>query len=473
MLSRSPTRPSPVCIRSRAEPELELLGQYRADSQQWTPQATQLRLDDVQRIRQPGTPMDQLKQDVETITSNAQRERTVVSLLSEIANAKDLGRSAELQKLIRKAWLFHESSDVASQLQIGLRCLDVDDLQGAQTSFEGVVDSDPTFTEGWKKLASVRYMLEDYTGALGATEKALALEPAHFGALVGMGLVLQQLGRPEEAAQASRSASLVHPMSPRVRVNRFLSDVANLVLVPPNFLPALGEIAPQMGLVVITLCVLFDVAFGANGALGGTVSQDPSLQTLDRQVVLAKEQRVLPDGTLEMRTDLQVTTPTNKPLKELTQDVNDIRTARDRYLLSQRLLDELATAQTNQRSSVLVNLIWDTWYFHQSPEVSSLIVRGEQAMSAGQLPDAERLFAEATQLDPQYPEAWNRLATVHYLMGQYEASLNDIDCTLELEPRHFGALYGRGLVLQELGRFNEAAAWFREGQEVAPMSGTA
>jgi len=344
-------------------------------------------------------------------------------------------------------------------------------LQGAQTNFEKVVNSDPTFAEGWKKLASVRYVLEDYKGALGASEKALALEPAHFGALVGMGLVLQELGRPEEAAQATRSASLVHPMSPRLCANRFLSDVANLVLVPPNFVPALGELAPQMGLVVITLCVLFDVAFGANGALGRTVSQDPFLERLERQVVLAKESRRLPDGTLEIRTKLQISTPTNAPLNELTQDVNELRSNRDSYALSQRLLDELAAAQTNQRSSVLVNLIWDTWYFHQSPEVSSLIMRGGDAMRAGQLADAEQLFTKATQLDPQYSEAWNRLATVHYLMGQYEASLNDIDCTLELEPRHFGALCGRGLVLQELGRFEEAAAWFREGQDVAPMSG--
>jgi len=425
----------------------------------------------MQRVSRPGIPIDQLKQDVQTTTSNAQRERIVVSLLGELASAKDFGRSAELQKLIRKAWLFHESSDIANQFQMGLRCWDAHNLQGAQTNFEKVVNSDPTFAEGWKKLASVRYVLEDYKGALGASEKALALEPAHFGALVGMGLVLQELGRPEEAAQAMRSASLVHPMSPRLRANRFLSDVANLVLVPPNFVPALGELAPQMGLVVITLCVLFGVAFGANGALGRTVSQDPSLERLERQVVLAKESRRLPDDALEIRTKLQITTPTNVPLKELTQDVNELRSNRDSYALSQRLLDELAAAQTNQRSSVLVNLIWDTWYFHQSPEVSSLIMRGGDAMSAGQLADAEQFLKKVTQLDPQYSEAWNKLATVHYLMGQYEASLNDIDCTLELEPRHFGALCSRGLVLQALGRFEEAAAWFCEGQDVAPMSG--
>mmetsp|Transcript_119749 Transcript_119749/g.238490 ORF Transcript_119749/g.238490 Transcript_119749/m.238490 type:complete len:576 (-) Transcript_119749:36-1763(-) len=471
LLYHSPMHPSSVFVRSSAKPERELQSQCCADSLQWTPQATKFRLDIVQRIWQPGTPMEQLKQDVEIITSNAQRERTVVSLLSELASATDLGRSAELQKLIRKAWLFHESADIANQLQMGLGCLDADDVQGAKDKFEKVVDADPTFAEGWKKLASVKYMLDDYTGALAASEKALALEPAHFGALVGMGLVLQKLGRPEEAAHATRSASRVHPMSPRLRANLFLSDVSNLVLVSPNFLPALGELAPQMGLVVITLCVLFDVAFGASGVLGRTVSQDLSGQTLERQVVMSRESRNLPDGTFELRTELQITTPTGAPLKELKQDVNAVRSGRDRYVLSQRLLDELGAAQTNQRAKALVDLIWDTWYFHQSPEVSSLIMRGEEAMSAGQLADAEQLFAKATQLDPRYSEAWNRLATVHYLMGKYEASLNDIDITLELEPRHFGALYGRGLVLQELGQFEEAAAWFREGQVVVPISG--
>eukprot|EP00913_Durusdinium_trenchii_P010373 g9726.t1 len=77
-------------------------------------------------------------------------------------------------------------------------------------------------------------------------------------------------------------------------------------------------------------------------------------------------------------------------------------------------------------------------------------------------------FLHAATLEPAWAEAWNRLATVDYLLGNYNYSLKEIDKTLELQPRHFGALSGKGLVYLKLQRFQNAIDAFQDAQEVCP-----
>jgi tetratricopeptide (TPR) repeat protein len=71
---------------------------------------------------------------------------------------------------------------------------------------------------------------------------------------------------------------------------------------------------------------------------------------------------------------------------------------------------------------------------------------------------------------PEYAEGWNKRATVHYMLGNFEESLADIDATLELEPHHFGALSGRGLVHVKLGDYERALSAFEDALEVSPQS---
>ncbi|WP_374372089.1 tetratricopeptide repeat protein [Dongia sp.] len=101
-------------------------------------------------------------------------------------------------------------------------------------------------------------------------------------------------------------------------------------------------------------------------------------------------------------------------------------------------------------------MIWKIWGESGIPQVDALVTEGEAAMGADDFETAEQRFDAAIQERPDFAEAWNKRATLHYLAGQYQKSLDDIQKVLELEPRHFGALSGLGLVNLALSR--DAAA---------------
>ena len=89
-------------------------------------------------------------------------------------------------------------------------------------------------------------------------------------------------------------------------------------------------------------------------------------------------------------------------------------------------------------------------------------------MSQNQLTSAHNVFSKAIELDPNWAEAWNKRATVLYLMGNYELSQNDIDEVLKLEKRHFGALSGQGLVQMKLKNYEKALSSYERVKKIYP-----
>jgi len=103
--------------------------------------------------------------------------------------------------------------------------------------------------------------------------------------------------------------------------------------------------------------------------------------------------------------------------------------------------------------------IWRVWLEHPDRAVTILMGKGIAAMNRRDHAKALEIFDQMVAIAPDFAEGWNKRATVHYLRSELEASLADIEKTLELEPRHFGALAGRGLVyigLEDLERALEA-----------------
>ena len=90
--------------------------------------------------------------------------------------------------------------------------------------------------------------------------------------------------------------------------------------------------------------------------------------------------------------------------------------------------------------------IWQAWLTHPHPDVARLMQAGVVRMNSGRLEEALLVFNELVERFPEYMEAWNKRATLFYLLGDFNASVADIDRTLALEPRHFGALSGLSLI---------------------------
>ena len=94
-------------------------------------------------------------------------------------------------------------------------------------------------------------------------------------------------------------------------------------------------------------------------------------------------------------------------------------------------------------------------------------------MQAQDFGKALLLFSELTEEVPGFAEAWNKRATVLYLMGRLQESARDVEQTLNLEPRHFGALSGKGLILMALKDWSGAIAAFEQGLKVHPNMSSA
>jgi tetratricopeptide (TPR) repeat protein len=132
------------------------------------------------------------------------------------------------------------------------------------------------------------------------------------------------------------------------------------------------------------------------------------------------------------------------------------------------LFAQLLTAPGIGEARPIEISIWEVWTLSDDSAVAELMKESAAAMSRRDYPRALRYLDQVVAIAPEYAEGWNRRATVYYLAGRYEDSLADIARTLALEPRHFGALSGRGLVLTELEREEEALRSFEEALTIHP-----
>ncbi len=133
------------------------------------------------------------------------------------------------------------------------------------------------------------------------------------------------------------------------------------------------------------------------------------------------------------------------------------------------LFAALLEAPDHGTAQALEAEIWSIWYEHDDDAIVLLMRQGRAAMARRDFSGALRSFDQVVMIAPGYAEGWNARATLHYLMGGYEASLADIEKTLALEPRHFGALSGRGLVYAALERWEAALEAFEGALAVNPQ----
>ena len=137
------------------------------------------------------------------------------------------------------------------------------------------------------------------------------------------------------------------------------------------------------------------------------------------------------------------------------------------------LFDQLKSTSSSIAAKEIETKIWKMWTTHPSEEsLTDLLAKGSYYMSQNQLSSAHNVFSKAIELDPKWAEAWNKRATVLYLMGSYELSQNDIDEVLKIEKRHFGALSGQGMVQTALKNYQKAIDSYVEAHKIYPAMKT-
>jgi len=112
--------------------------------------------------------------------------------------------------------------------------------------------------------------------------------------------------------------------------------------------------------------------------------------------------------------------------------------------------------------------IWALWMITGTEDAIQPFRKGMEALSEGRVRDSLDWFDQAVAAAPDFAEGWNKRATAHYLLGNLEESAADVARTLALEPRHFGALAGLGLIRRDQGQEAAALAAFERGLAVNP-----
>jgi tetratricopeptide (TPR) repeat protein len=132
------------------------------------------------------------------------------------------------------------------------------------------------------------------------------------------------------------------------------------------------------------------------------------------------------------------------------------------------LFGALKVAPDEDSAKSIEERIWAQWMASASDTTAILMNRAKQAVEGNDFDLALQLLDAAIEINPNFVEARNRRATVFFLKKDYASSLVDLRKVLALEPRHFGALAGLGMIMQEIGSDKEALAAFRLAVEINP-----
>jgi len=132
------------------------------------------------------------------------------------------------------------------------------------------------------------------------------------------------------------------------------------------------------------------------------------------------------------------------------------------------LFGALKAAPDDETAKAVEERIWALWVVSRSDTTNLLMTRVRTAVEAKDIDLAIKLLDAIVKIKPGYVEAWNRRATLYYMKKDYGRSIADIREVLKREPRHFGALSGLGLMLQDIGDDKGALEVYRRALAVYP-----
>mgnify|MGYP001211591750 FL=1 len=123
-----------------------------------------------------------------------------------------------------------------------------------------------------------------------------------------------------------------------------------------------------------------------------------------------------------------------------------------------------------QDGDILEKKIWAVWNKHPNQNnLTEKLELGTSLMYQGRYDYALKVFTNIINSDPKWSEAWNKRATLLFLMKDYQKSLDDISIVLDLEPRHFGALSGRAQIYIDLELYQKALKDLKDAKKIHPV----
>ena len=134
-----------------------------------------------------------------------------------------------------------------------------------------------------------------------------------------------------------------------------------------------------------------------------------------------------------------------------------------------QLFTELKRERNEKAAERIAGRIWSEWSQSGSASIDLMMQWAQKATEDQKFDVALDFLDQVVTLQPDYAEGWNRRATVHFLMKNYGKSMSDIDHTLQLEPRHFGALSGLAQIMAETGHKQSALEAWQKVLAIYPM----
>ena len=158
-----------------------------------------------------------------------------------------------------------------------------------------------------------------------------------------------------------------------------------------------------------------------------------------------------------------VTSPDLETRRRATAWLGEVGVIADAPVLIGALSDDDEVVRALAEHSV-----WQVWSRSGDTEADGLLQIGIEQMNRGDGPAAAETFTKVIQRKPDFAEAWNKRATVYFLMGEHEKSLKDCDEVMKRNPAHFGALAGYGQIYLQLDQPERALSYFRRALRVNP-----
>jgi tetratricopeptide (TPR) repeat protein len=133
----------------------------------------------------------------------------------------------------------------------------------------------------------------------------------------------------------------------------------------------------------------------------------------------------------------------------------------------EKLLEDLKDPESKVRDRA-TQALWERWFWQKGAMGLEQLQRSQALLDTGDVEAAQRLLDRLIEEIPDFAEAWNRRAVLHYTQHNYNKALQDCNITLSLVPFHFGALHGVGLCYAALGDYHAAIQAFHRALEVQP-----